>query len=245
MGSYHRITYFCPMDFNNQLISGRLIRRYKRFLADILLQDGSEVVAHCTNSGSMNSCLEANAPVFLSLSENPKRKTRYTWEMIFINEGWVGVNTMMPNKLAYRWVSEGAIEKLTGYSKVTPEVKFGNSRFDLLAEKEDEKCFIEVKNVTMKAGNLALFPDAVTTRGRKHLDTLVEVKQQGMRAVMLYVVQRMDVDMFAPAMEIDPEYGRALVNAHRHGVEIIVVQARVSPERIVLAGELPWQLPSY
>jgi len=233
------------MDFKNQLIPGRLVRRYKRFLSDILLEDGSEVIAHCTNSGSMISCIETNAPVFLSPAENPDRKTQFTWEMIFINNGWVGVNTMMPNKLAYRWVSEGAIEKLAGYSKVTPEVKFGNSRFDLLAEKEDEKCFIEVKNVTMKGDNQALFPDAVTTRGRKHLDTLVEVKQQGMRAVMLYVVQRMDVDMFAPAMEIDPAYAKALVHAHQNGVEIIVVQAKVSPERIVLAGEIPWQLPAF
>jgi len=245
MGSFNLFTYFCSMDFNNQLIPGRLIRRYKRFLADILLEDGSEVVAHCTNSGSMNSCIEANAPVFLSPAENPDRKTRYTWEMIFINNGWVGVNTIMPNKLAYDWVSHGQIEKLRGYQKVTPEVKFGNSRFDLLTEKEDEKCFIEVKNVTMKAANRALFPDAVTSRGRKHLDTLVEVRLQGMRAVMLYVVQRMDVDMFAPAMEIDPAYAKALAQAHQNGVEIIVLQAKVNPERIVLVGELPWELPDF
>jgi sugar fermentation stimulation protein A len=234
--------YFCGMDFKNQLISGRLIKRYKRFLADVQLEDGAVITAHCTNSGSMKSCIETNAPVFLSPAENPNRKTRYTWEMIFINNGWVGINTMMPNKLALEWVKSGAIDALAGYTSVVPEVKFGDSRFDLFAENDRESCFIEVKNVTMKEGDFALFPDAVTTRGKKHLTTLMGVKRQGIRAVMLYVVQRMDVSMFAPAEQIDPEYAQTLRVAMKQGVEVVVIQVKVSPERIVIARELPFEI---
>ncbi len=201
------------MKFQSQLIAGKLIRRYKRFLADVELADGTVVIAHCTNSGSMKSCIEEGAPVYLSPASDPKRKTKYTWEIIFINDGWVGINTMIPNKLAFDAIVSGSIKKLTGYSYVKREVKFEDSRFDIYCENEDEKCFVEVKNVTMKVGNYALFPDAVTTRGKKHLDTLIRVKKQGIRAVMLYVIQRMDVEIFGPdPKEIDPEYAKALEN---------------------------------
>ena len=230
------------MIFAEKLVRGKLIKRYKRFLADVELEDGSVVVAHCTNSGSMKTCIEEGAPVYLSPAADPNRKTKFTWEMIFMNGGWIGTNTMIPNKLAFDAIKNGEIEKLKGYTFVKREVKFGDSRFDIYAENETEKCFVEVKNVTMKVGNNALFPDAVTTRGRKHLETLIEVKKQGIRAVMLYVVQRMDVDVFGVAKEIDPEYAKSLKKAINNGVEVIVVQAKVSPEKIEIVRELPMEI---
>ena len=238
------------MKFTKQLIHGRLESRYKRFLADIILDDGSRVVAHCTNSGSMRSCLEEGAEVWLSPADDPKRKTQFTWEMIKIGGDWVGINTSNPNALAMEWVSRGIVPGLEGLSGLKREVKWEDSRFDLYgvmkgdesAKEQGKGCFIEVKNVSLKDGERALFPDAVTVRGRKHLNTLVRVKKAGMRAVMLYVVQRMDVRIFSPARSIDPEYGKALDEAIRQGVEIIVVQARVTPESIVYHRVLPVEL---
>ncbi len=230
------------MKFDNTLVKGTLLRRYKRFLADIELADGTEVVAHCTNSGSMKSCLEEGAAVYLTPVNDPKRKTRFTWEMIKINGDWVGINTGNPNKLAFEAISESLIPELTGYDIVKREVKFGDSRFDIYAENDREKCFVEVKNVSMKEGKYALFPDAVTTRGQKHLKTLMEVKKQGIRAVMLYVIQRSDVSVFAPAKQIDPDYAEALKMAFRSGVEIIPMQAEVTPEAIEFVRKLPFEL---
>ena len=230
------------MNFSQPLIPGKLIKRYKRFLADVELADGKLVTAHCTNSGSMKSCLEEGAPVYLSPVNDPKRKTKFTWEMIFINGGWVGINTNIPNILAYEAVREGKIPALRGYSTVKREVRFGDSRFDIYAENEKEKCFIEVKNVTLKDGDYARFPDAVTTRGLKHLNTLAEVKKQGMRAVMLYIIQRMDVKLFAPAWDIDPEYSAKLAEVYKAGVEVIPLQAEVSPEKIEIVKELPFEI---
>ncbi|NQU84986.1 MAG: DNA/RNA nuclease SfsA [Mariniphaga sp.] len=230
------------MKFQKSLVHGTLIKRYKCFLADIKLDDGTEVTAHCTNSGSMKSCLEDGAEVYLSPVDDPKRRTKFTWEMIKINDGWVGINTGNPNKLAFDAVTADTIPGLEGYTFVKREVKFGDSRFDVYAENENEKCFIEVKNVSLKEGKYALFPDAVTTRGQKHLNTLIEVKKQGIRAVMLYVIQRGDVEIFAPAKEIDPEYAKILKKAYKSGVEIIPIQAIVTPEGIELGKILPFEL---
>ncbi len=230
------------MIFPEKLVHGTLIKRYKRFLADVRLDDGSEVVAHCTNSGTMKSCLENGAEVYLTPVNDPKRKTKFTWEMIKINNNWVGINTGNPNKIAFESISAGMIMDLAGYKTVKREVKFGDSRFDIFAENENEKCFVEVKNVTLKEGNYALFPDAVTTRGQKHLKTLMEVKKTGMRAVMLYIIQRIDVGIFAPAKEIDPHYALALKQAVVAGVEVIAMQVKVTPSKIELLGKLPVEL---
>ena len=235
------------MKFTYALIHGRLVRRYKRFLADVRLDNGSEVLAHCTNSGSMKSCLEENAEVWLSPADDPKRKTQFTWEMIMIEGDWVGINTSNPNALAYEWLSLGLVPGLEGLSALRREVKWEDSRFDLYGVMAgggsvagpERECFIEVKNVSMKEGDRALFPDSVTERGRKHLNTLIRVKKAGMRAVMLYVVQRMDVRIFSPARDIDPAYGKALDKAIRNGVEVFVVQARVTPEGIEYHKTLP------
>lgn len=234
------------MKFTDPLVHGRLIKRYKRFLADVVLDDGAEVTAHCTNSGSMKSALEEGAEVYLSPVKDPKRKTRFTWEMIKINGDWVGINTNHPNTLAYEAVRDGALEKLKGYTRVKREVKHLDSRIDVFAENDHEQCFIEVKNVTLKEGKYGLFPDAVTTRGKKHLETLMRIREEGMRAVMLYVVQRMDVAAFAPAWNIDKAYSETLEEALGKGVEVIPVQARVTPQYIEIDKEFPFALkPSY
>ncbi|RLD47125.1 MAG: DNA/RNA nuclease SfsA [Bacteroidetes bacterium] len=227
------------MKFDQKLVSGKLIKRYKRFLTDVELEDGSIVVAHCTNSGTMKSCLEEGAPVLLSPAKDPKRKTRFTWETIYINGGWIGINTIIPNQLVYEAVKNNEIVGLENYTNVRREVKFEDSRLDVFAENENEKCFIEVKNVTMKVGDAALFPDAVTTRGLKHLETLIRIKKQGMRAVMVYVIQRMDVDSFGVAKHIDPKYAEALQRAIDQGVEVFPIQAEVSPLGIELKKKLP------
>jgi len=230
------------MQFKEKLISGKLVKRYKRFLADVELEDGTIVTAHCTNSGSMKTCIEEGASVYLTPVNDSKRKTKFTWEMIFMNDGWIGVNTSIPNLLAYEAIRDGKIEPLKGYTTVKREVTFGDSRFDIFAENDHEKCFVEVKNVSMKVGEFARFPDAVTTRGRKHLETLIRVKEQGMRAVMLYIIQRIDVEKFGEASDIDPEYASSLKKAYAAGVEIIPVQAEVTPERIEIVRELGFEL---
>ncbi len=230
------------MNFQQKLIPGKLIRRYKRFLSDVELENGEIVIAHCTNSGSMKTCLEENAPVYLTPVNDSKRKTRFTWEMIYMNGGWIGINTIIPNKLAYEAVVSGSIEKLQGYTFVKPEVKFLDSRFDIYAENEKEKCFIEVKNVSMKVGKYARFPDSVTTRGKKHLKTLMEAKKQGFRAVMIYIIQRSDVEIFGLAWDIDELYAQTLVKASHAGIEIIPLVANVTPESIEIEKEIPFDL---
>lgn len=230
------------MKFEQKLVHGTLIQRYKRFLADVKLADGSVIVAHCTNSGSMKSCLENGAEVYLTPVNDPKRRTKFTWEMIKINGDWVGINTSNPNLIAYEAIVNQEIERLNGYTRVQREVKFGDSRFDIFAENESEKCFIEVKNVTLKEGSYALFPDSVTIRGQKHLRTLMEVKSAGMRAVMLYVIQRSDIEVFALAKEIDPEYAKTLKMSVDAGVEVFAMQAKVTPEEIKLVRKLPVEI---
>lgn len=230
------------MKFKQPLIHGTFIKRYMRFLVDVKLDSGEIVTAHCTNSGSLKSCLEAGAEVYLSPVNDPSRKTKFTWEMIKIVGNWVGINTSNPNTLALEWIRENKIPGLEGYTQVDREVKFGDSRFDIFAKNDKEECFVEVKNVTLKEGEYALFPDAVTTRGQKHLETLIEVKKSGRRAVMLYVVQRIDVSIFAPAKNIDPDYAEKLRKAHKAGVEIIPLQVKVSPDGIIPHKILDYKL---
>jgi len=230
------------MEFQEALIHGTLLKRYKRFLADIELDNGEVVTAHCTNTGSMKSCIEIGAEVYLPPTNNPLRKTKFTWEMIKINGNWVGINTNNPNKLAFDAISKHEIPELSGYTEVFREVKWEDSRFDIMAKNETETCFFEVKNVSMKEGNFALFPDAITTRGKKHLETLIRVKKSGMRAIMLYIVQRCDVDTFSTAKEIDPEYAKTLKKAFDSGIEIFVFQAKVTATSIIITKRIPIKL---
>lgn len=227
------------MRFDPPLISASLIRRYKRFLADVRLGDGCELTVHCANPGRMDGCCEPNSPVLLSDSRNPKRKLRYTWELVHTGATWVGVNTMRTNGVVREAIEAGAIPELAGYPELRAEVKYGaHSRVDLLLSRGRARCYVEVKNVTLAEAGCALFPDAVTQRGLTHLCELSHRAAAGDRAVMFYLVNREDCDCFAPATHIDPAYAAGLVEAVAAGVEVLVYAARVRPEEIEVARSI-------
>jgi sugar fermentation stimulation protein A len=223
------------------LYPGLLIRRYQRFLADVELADGSIVTAHCPNSGSMKGCALPGSPVLLSISDKAGRRLKYTWEMVKREGNWVGINTGLPNRLVREGIENGVVSELQGYTSIRPEVRYGEekSRIDLLLEGPAGLCYVEVKNVTLVEGNMALFPDAVTTRGQKHLRELMEVVRKGHRGVIFFVVQRGDGEAVAPADAIDPEYGRLLRLAAANGVEVLAYRASVSPDEVMLTHRLP------
>jgi len=224
-----------------QLTPGTLVKRYKRFLADVKLDSGDLITAHCANSGSMKECSEPGSPVYLSFHDNPKRKLKYTWEMIKMPTSLVGVNTLVPNRLVKKSIEDGRVEQLRGYKKVKPEVKVSDrSRLDLLlTNKDKENCFVEVKNCTLVEDGLASFPDAVTTRGRKHLVELQRLAKEGNRSIIFFLVQRMDAKAFTAADNIDPAYGKELRKAKNSSVEIIVYDVIIDLNRIVLGKKIP------
>jgi len=222
------------------LLPGRLLRRYKRFLADIELADGRVITAHCPNSGSMTGCAAPGSPVLVSVSSNPSRKHPYTWELVQADGVWIGINTSLTNRIAREGIETGTVTELSGYDCVRGEVPYGNhSRLDFMLSGDHGDCFVEVKNVTLVEGKRALFPDAVTTRGQKHLRDLMEIVAVGKRGVIFFVVQRGDAEAVSPAERIDPEYGRLLRLAAESGVEVIAYQAMVSPTEIRLSHRLP------
>ena len=232
------------MKFNQPLIPGKLIKRYKRFLADIKLESGETITAHCPNSGSMKTCQNPDWKVMLSYHDNPKRKYKYTWEMVHNGTCWIGINTGIPNQIVEESIHNKKIPALNGYSEIKREVRYGkNSRIDIYLKNDNQICYTEVKNVTLvEDDRFYCFPDSVTERGRKHLYELIEMVKQGHRAVMLYVIQRSDGTTFKPAAHIDPAYAESLKEAYAKGVEILVYQAKVNPGSIVLRGEIPWEL---
>lgn len=236
------------MKFPDPLIRGRLIKRYKRFLTDVELQDGKVIVAHCANSGSMLSINDPGAEVWISPARNPDRKLRYTWEIIRIGRTLIGTNTNHPNTIAANAVARGKIPELGGYDTIQREVKYGkNSRIDILLKQnsfgEDKKCYVEIKSVTMKRNRSrnapVEFPDAVTTRGTKHLVELSEMVKQGHRAVMLYLTQRADSPAFTIAGDIDPDYEKGLAKAMQAGVEVLCYACRVTRHGITLGNPVP------
>lgn len=225
------------------LLQGTLLRRYKRFLADVRLKNGHVVTAHCPNSGSMLACSEPGRAVYLSRHNNPKRRLRYTWELIEMPASLVGVNTLVPNRLVKAAVLAGRIDGLTGYERVRSEVNYGaNSRIDLLLEKGGMRCFVEVKNCTLVEEGAASFPDAVTARGLKHLRELQEQVRTGARSVMFYLIQRMDALRFQPADAIDPKYGRELKRAIQNGVEVMVYDVAIDLEGIEINHKVPFDI---
>ncbi len=234
------------MRFPTPLLPGRLIKRYKRFMADVELQDGEQVTAHCANSGSMLGLMQPGSRVWLSRATNPKRKLRFTWELVEADGALVGINTALPNKLAEEAIAAGRIPQLTGYASIRREVPYGrNSRIDLLLEAPGEpKCFVELKNVTLKRDGGAQFPDAVTARGTKHLGELAERVRAGERGVMFYLVQREDCGMFSIATDIDPDYDKALGAALDAGVEVFCHACELSLEGIEVAAPLPFAPPT-
>ena len=218
--------------------------RRKRFLADMVLPDGTETVAHCPNTGSMQGCLFPGHRAVLWDSQNPKRKLRYTWKAIEGDDGvWVGIATGVPNQLAAEAVRIGAVPELAGYPEVLREKKMGErSRVDLLLRDGERLCFVEVKNVTLVEDGAARFPDAVTARGLKHLEELAAQVAAGHRAAMLYVVQRADGLRFEPAADIDPAYAEGLRKAVAAGVEAYALGCEVTPAGVSVTGLLPLAL---
>ncbi len=227
-----------------KLIQGVLVRRYKRFLADIRLRDGRIITAHCPNSGSMRGCLEPGGKVFLSRSENPRRSYPYTWELIETPGSLVCVNTLIANRLVSKAVTSRSVRSLSGYHFLRSEVKCSeNSRLDLLLEASGgELCFVEIKSCTLVEDGVAYFPDAVTTRGRRHLIELQRQVTLGHRAVIFFLIQRADARVFRPADHIDPAYGAELRCAAQTRVEIQVYDVRLTPQEIELNSEIPWEL---
>lgn len=239
------------MRFPAPLVRGTLKRRYKRFLADVTLADGSEVTASCPNTGSMMGCAEPGSRVWLSMSDAPGRKYRHTWELVETpgRDGpvLVGINTGLPNRLVREAIEASVIPELAGYGEIRREVAFGDegSRVDLMLSGADRPpCYVEVKNVTAAVDDgIALFPDAVSARGAKHLRELSRLAAQGIRAVQFYCVQRADVSEVRPADAIDPAYGRALREAMAAGVEVMAWRATVTPEQVELVERIPVVCP--
>ncbi|MBT4289165.1 MAG: DNA/RNA nuclease SfsA [Deltaproteobacteria bacterium] len=225
-----------------ELIEGTLIKRYKRFLTDIRLKNRSQITAHCPNTGTMLTCAQVGQPVYVSYHDNPKRKLKYSWELIKMPTSLVGINTILPNKLVKLSIECGLIKELDGYEQVRSEVKVGEkSRLDLMLEKDSgEKCYIEVKNCTLVEEKTAYFPDAVTSRGLKHIEELVKLKKQGHRAIMFYLIQRMDAERFLPANHIDPAYAAALFKAYQIGIEILVYDVQITLKSISIRNAIPF-----
>jgi len=231
------------LEWEKALIQGTLIKRYKRFLADVLI-DGEEHTVHVPNTGSMTSCWTPHSQCALSLSDNPNRKMPYTLELTHSGETWIGVNTANANKLAKEWLNHQKIAELKGYNVIRPEMKISDSRIDFYLEGHPEQppAFVEVKSVTLKLDEVAQFPDAVTERGQKHLIELMELKKKGFRSVMLFIVQREDVDRMTPAHTIDKRYGELLKEAVLSGVEVLVYQCQLGLTGIDLKKKLPFEL---
>jgi sugar fermentation stimulation protein A len=225
-----------------ELISGILIRRYKRFLADILTDDGETITAHCPNSGAMTACCEPGRRVYFSCHDRPDRKLKYTWELIDMPSSLVGVNTMTPNRLIRKAIIDREIETFSRYETVIPEVRAGvRSRLDLMLTGQNlTDAYVEIKNCTLVEDGVAFFPDAVTARGRNHLLLLRELKARGHHCAMIFLIQRMDAQRFAPADHIDPAYGLALREAVAAGVEVHAFDVKLDPRRIRLGRSIPW-----
>ncbi len=231
------------MKWDRPLTEAILVKRYKRFLADVSIKQETFTV-HVPNTGSMTSCWAPEWRCALSKSDNPARKMAHTLELTHNGETWIGVNTANANKLAHLWIKQGWIPELTGYPLIQPEKKIGNSRIDFYLDGHENlpSCYVEVKSVTLKHEGMAQFPDSVSERGQKHLIELMDLKKQGHRAAMLYIVQREDVKEMRPAHSIDKKYGELLKQAHAAGVEIFVYQCRIDINEIGFGNSLPFTL---
>ena len=226
------------MQFNPPLQSAILIKRYKRFLADVVTPDGRELTLHCPNTGAMTGCATPGDTVWYSTSDNPKRKYAHTWELTQTQRGAIiCVNTLRANILAKEAILAGNIVELSGYNTLKSEVKYGEekSRIDIMLQAEErQNCYIEVKSVTLAENDSGYFPDAVTERGQKHLRELMSVAAAGDRAVILFAVLHSAIDRFSPAHHIDARYAQLLIEAQTNGVEILVYKAELSTEMMTL-----------
>lgn len=229
------------MKFDPPLVSGRLIKRYKRFLADVELDSGEMITASCPNTGSMSGLVAPGNRVWLSVSDSPKRKYAHAWQLVkcadIPGNPLVGINTHLPNRLVETAIRQNKILPLSGYARLRREVPYGtNSRIDLLLE-DDHKppCYVEIKNVTfLRQPGLAEFPDTKTARGAKHLNELSQVAKQGARAVMFYLIQRDDAERFCLAGDVDPAYQNAYIKACESGVETLAWSCKIDPAGVTL-----------
>jgi len=230
------------MKFINKLLQGTLIKRYKRFFVDIKYLN-KKITAHCPNSGSMMGLLKSGNNVWFSQSNNPNRKLKYTLEIIEVNKNLVGVNTHLANKIVLEALKEKKIKKLEKFTNIKPEVKFSdNTRFDFLISNNYEKCYLEVKNVTLLRRNtIAEFPDAITLRGIKHLNELIKAKKKGYQSYILYLIQRNDCKSFKIASDIDEEYLLVLNNALKNGVKILCYDCKLNNEEIVINKQIYYE----
>ena len=224
-------------------LRGHLLRRYQRFFADVETGDGAVLTVHCPNPGSMQGCATPGAAVRCSTSSSPRRRLAHTLEMIRVGRAWVGLHTARANALARRALAAGLVRELAGFAELRPEVRAGaGSRLDFRlagGALGRRPAWVEVKSATLAEGSLALFPDSVTERGRRHLEVLAGLRRRGERAALLFVVQRADCDRVAPADAIDPAYGAALRAAARAGVELYALGARVTARAIRIERRLP------
>jgi sugar fermentation stimulation protein A len=227
------------MDFPSPLIPAILLKRYKRFMADVQFADGSVAVVHCANPGAMLGLAIAGARVWLAPSSNPKAKLAWRWELEEAADGLVGINTSHPNHLVAEAISDGHIAMLRGYDSLRREVAYGeSSRVDLLLETGSSRCFVEVKNVHLRRGDRAEFPDCVTARGAKHLKELAAEVRAGHRAVMFFCIQRDDCKAFSIAADLDPGYAQAFMAARQAGVEAVAYACDVRLDGIRVTRQL-------
>lgn len=231
------------MRFESPLVPARLARRYKRFLADVVLDSGEAVTAHCANPGAMTGLTGPGMPVWLSRSANPKRALAYSWELALADGGLVGINTAHPNRIVAEAIAARAIPELTGYAALRCEVPYGHrSRVDIVLDDPARgPCYIEIKNVhLMRTPGLAEFPDSVTERGAKHMAELAALAAAGTRAAVVFLVQRSDARAFAIAADVDPAFAAAAQAAQAAGVELLAYCCALSPAEIVLDKALPF-----
>jgi len=230
------------MNFKERLLQGNLIKRYKRFFVDIKYKN-KIITAHCPNSGSMMGLLQENNKVWFSKSNNPKRKLKYTLEIIKVKETLVGINTLLTNKIVHESLIRKKIKEINEYKEIIPEKKFSeNTRFDFLLTNNEKKCFLEVKNVTLsRIRNIAEFPDAVTTRGTKHLNELSKAKKNGFNCYILYLIQREDCNSFKIAEDIDKEYKSAFIKAIKSGVKVLCYDCKISNEGIKVNKQINYE----
>ena len=229
------------MRFEPTLVPGRFVRRYQRFFADFALDDGRTVTAHCPNPGSMKSCLKPGARSWLSRNDDPRRKLAYTWEVTQIGKVRIFVNPVRVNSVAYEALSTSTIVELGGYETLEREVPFGpHSRVDFRLGRGQSRCYVEVKSVTLGLGRgRAAFPDAVTQRGTRHLEALIQMCHLGHRAVLLFCASRSDATSVEPADDIDPVYGQTLRRAVHEGVEVLAYRTAITPEQVRMSHAVP------
>ena len=227
------------MKFKETLLQGSLIERYKRFFVDIEYNN-KIITAHCPNSGSMMGLLNKGNPVWFSESNNLKRKLKYTLEIVEVNKKLVGINTQLTNKIVLEALNQKRIKSLNKFNSIKSEVKFSDkTRFDFLISNNKEKCFLEIKNVTLARENkIAEFPDAITSRGTKHLNELIKAKKKGFESCLLYLIQRDDCTFFKIAKDIDREYKIAFNKALKKGVKILCYDCKLSNEEIILNNQI-------